>query len=277
MSGMLRQPSHPSSVAGELGTISGLMMTDASLFGSGSSSSMPTKMRRPSCTWGPARPTPWYSCIVSIMSSINFCTTALLRSDLSSARARSRRTGWPMRATFRMDMEQDYTVFTESLRFCPQCGGTLESRLLKATEPERLVCTRCSFVYYIDPKVAVGTIISDERGRIVLVRRAIEPGYGKWVFPGGFIDRGETVEDAAVREAREECGLDIRLDRLLNIYSYPGVAVIIIAFAATALGGCLACDDESLEAQLFEPDQIPWDELAFRSTREALEEFLKRP
>jgi 8-oxo-dGTP diphosphatase len=175
-----------------------------------------------------------------------------------------------------MDMEQDYTVFTESLRFCPQCGGTLESRLLKVTEPERLVCSRCRFVYYIDPKVAVGTIIADERGRIVLVRRAIEPGYGKWVFPGGFIDRGETVEAAALREAREECGLDIRLDRLLNIYSYPGVAVIIIAFAATVLGGCRACDDESLEAQLFEPDQIPWEELAFRSTKEALEEFLKR-
>ena len=176
-----------------------------------------------------------------------------------------------------MDMEQDYTVFTESLRFCPQCGGTLESRLLKATEPARLVCSRCTFVFYIDPKVAVGTIITDERGRIVLVRRAIEPGYGKWVFPGGFIDRGETVEDAAVREAREECGLDIRLDRLINVYSYRGAAVIIIAFAATILGGCLACDDESLEAQLFEPGQIPWDELAFRSTKEALEEFLKRP
>ena len=176
-----------------------------------------------------------------------------------------------------MDMEQDYTVLTESLRFCPQCGGTLESRLLKATEPERLVCSRCSFVYYIDPKVAVGTIITDEGGRIVLVRRAIEPGYGKWVFPGGFIDRGETVEAAALREAREECGLDIRLDRLINIYSYPGVAVIIIAFAATVLGGCLACDDEGLEAELFAPDQIPWDELAFRSTKDALEDFLKRP
>jgi len=174
-----------------------------------------------------------------------------------------------------MDMKQDYTVFNEALRFCPQCGGTLESRLLKATEPARLVCSRCNFVHYIDPKVAVGTIITDEHGRIVLVKRAIEPGYGKWVFPGGFIDRGETVEDAALREAREECGLDIRLDRLVNVYSYPGVAVIIIAFAATSIGGCLACDDEGLEAQLFEPERIPWDELAFRSTKDALEEFLK--
>jgi mutator protein MutT len=176
-----------------------------------------------------------------------------------------------------MDMEQDYTVFNEALRFCPRCGGALESRQLKATEPTRLVCANCNFVYYLDPKVAVGTIITDEHGRVVLVKRAIEPGYGKWVFPGGFIDRGETVEDAAMREAREECGLHVRLDRLLNIYSYPGVAVIIIAFAATVVGGSLECDDESLEAQLFEPHQIPWDELAFKSTREALEEFFRRP
>jgi len=181
-----------------------------------------------------------------------------------------------MRATFRIDMEQDYTVFNDVIRFCARCGGTLETRVLKTTEPERLVCVRCSFVHYVDPKVAVGTIITDEQGRIVLVKRAIEPGYGKWVFPGGFIDRGETVEAAAVREAREECGLDIRLDRLINIYSYPGVAVIIIAYAATAVGGCLGCDDESLEAQLFDAAQIPWDELAFRSTKEALEDFLVR-
>ena len=173
-------------------------------------------------------------------------------------------------------MKQDYKVFNEVIRFCARCGGALESRLLKASEPARLVCVRCSFVHYVDPKVAVGTIISDDHGRIVLVKRAIEPGYGKWVFPGGFIDRGETVEAAAVREAREECGLDIRLDRLINIYSYPGVAVIIIAFAATAIGGCLGCDDESLEAQLFEPARIPWNDLAFRSTQQALEEFLQR-
>jgi 8-oxo-dGTP diphosphatase len=173
-------------------------------------------------------------------------------------------------------MKEDYTVFNETIRFCIRCGGPLESRLLKAAEPERLVCARCGFVHYVDPKVAVGTIIADDDGRIVLVKRAIEPGYGKWVFPGGFIDRGETVEAAAIREAREECGLHVRLDRLLNIYSYPGNAVIIIAYAATMIGGCLGCDDEGLEAQLFEPDRIPWEELAFKSTKQALEEYLRR-
>ena len=92
--------------------------------------------------------------------------------------------------------------------FCPMCGGDLEPRSLKQSEPERLVCVRCGFVFYLDPKVAVGTIIRDEQQRIVLVRRAIEPGYGKWVYPGGYVDRGELVVDAAVREAREEAGLE---------------------------------------------------------------------
>jgi ADP-ribose pyrophosphatase YjhB (NUDIX family) len=161
-------------------------------------------------------------------------------------------------------------------RFCPVCGGPLEPRLLKSTEPERLVCATCGFVFYQDPKVAVGTIITDERDHIVLVRRAIEPGYGKWVFPGGYVDRGEEVLAAAVREAREETGLEIRIDRLVNVYSYAGRAPVIIVYSATAVGGCLACDDEGLEAGYFAPGELPWDALAFRSTHEALKEFLRR-
>ena len=161
-----------------------------------------------------------------------------------------------------------------SFQFCPVCGSALESRLLKAAEPQRLVCVRCGFVFYLDPKVAVGTINSDDRNHVVLVRRAIEPGYGRWVFPGGYVDRGEEVQAAAVREAREETGLDIRIDSLVNIYSYPGRAPIIIVYAATMIGGCLACDDEGLEAGFFAPEAIPWEALAFRSTHEALREFL---
>jgi 8-oxo-dGTP diphosphatase len=156
------------------------------------------------------------------------------------------------------------------------CGGDLEPRSLKATEPERLVCVRCGFVFYLDPKVAVGTVITDDDRRILLVRRAIEPGYGKWVFPGGYVDRGEQVHVAAVREAKEEAGLDVRLDHLINIYSYPGRAPVIIVFAASIVGGEVCCDDEGLEARWFGADEIPWDELAFRSTFEALQEFLGR-
>ena len=163
-------------------------------------------------------------------------------------------------------------------RFCPECAGALELRLLKRGDPQRHVCTRCGHIIYQDPKVAVGTIIAaDSAGRIVLVRRAIEPGYGKWVFPGGYVDRGETVTAAAIREAKEEAGLDIRLDHLLNIYSYTGRPLVVIVYAATAIGGELCTDEECLEARLFTPDEIPWSELAFESTNEGLREYLSGP
>jgi ADP-ribose pyrophosphatase YjhB (NUDIX family) len=158
-------------------------------------------------------------------------------------------------------------------RFCPVCGGSLEGRLLKEGEPKRLVCAACNFVFYLDPKVAVGTIIRWEDSRLVLVRRAIDPGYGLWVFPGGYVDRGEEIRAAAIREAREEAGLDVRLDGLVNIYSYPGRPLIIIVYAATALGGALCTDEECLEARLFSPAEIPWTQLAFPSTHDALREY----
>ena len=168
---------------------------------------------------------------------------------------------------------------TPPYRYCPVCGQRLESRVLKASEPKRLVCTSnmCGFVFYLDPKIAVGTVIRMPDQRIVLVRRAIEPGYGKWVFPGGYVDRGEEIKLAAVREAREESGLEVRLDYLINIYSYAGRAPIIIVYAATCSGGELAVDDEGLEAKAFDPTEIPWDQLAFRSTHEALAEYLNPP
>jgi ADP-ribose pyrophosphatase YjhB (NUDIX family) len=159
------------------------------------------------------------------------------------------------------------------------CGGTLEPRVLKVTEPKRLVCTSqaCGFVFYLDPKIAVGTIIRMPDRRILLVRRAIEPGYGKWVFPGGYVDRGEEIQMAAIREAREEAGVEVRLDHLVNIYSYAGRTPIIVVYAATWTTGEPATDDEGLETRAFDVDTLPWEELAFRSTREALRDYLSRP
>ena len=83
--------------------------------------------------------------------------------------------------------------------------------------------------------------------------------------------------DAAVREAREEAGLEVRLDRLINVYSYPGRAPVVIVYAASILGGALCADDEGLEARFFEPHEIPWDELAFPSTHDGLPEYLASP
>jgi ADP-ribose pyrophosphatase YjhB (NUDIX family) len=163
---------------------------------------------------------------------------------------------------------------TIEYRHCPACGGTLSSKIVVASEPARLVCDACCLVFYVDPKVAVGTICTGPGG-VVLLRRAIEPGLGKWVFPGGYVDRGETAEHAARREAFEEIHAEIRLRRLLNVYSYEGSPVIVIVYEAEVVGGQLSCGEEALEVRWFAQREIPWDDLAFRSTREALRDFLQ--
>ena len=161
------------------------------------------------------------------------------------------------------------------VRFCPHCGERLAPRVVKEGEPARPVCAGCGHIVYLDPKVAVGTIIRNADGDIALVRRSIEPGYGKWVYPGGFVDRGEELHAAALREALEEANLRIRIDSLLDLYSYPGQTTIIIVYTATAIGGALRADDESLEAAWFKADELPWPELAFRSADDALRDYLR--
>lgn len=159
-------------------------------------------------------------------------------------------------------------------RFCPRCGGALEHRQVKDNEPKRLVCRACGFVFYQDPKVVAGTLFTLRAG-IVLLRRAVEPGLGKWVFPGGYVDRGESVQDAAVRETREESQLEVRLGPLLNVYSYPGSANVIVVYTAEVIGGQLEAADESDEARIFPAEELPWGELAFASTKDALTDYLK--
>jgi ADP-ribose pyrophosphatase YjhB (NUDIX family) len=163
----------------------------------------------------------------------------------------------------------------ELYRFCPRCAGDLEARVIKQGEPPRLVCARCGFVFYLDPKVAACTITLWDGG-IVLLRRAIEPSLGKWVFPGGFVDRGETVGGAAVRETLEEVNLRVSLTGILDAYSYPGSQVVVVVYAAEVVGGRPEARDECLEVRTFLPEEIPWDDLAFESTREALRDYVRR-
>ncbi|MEW6187668.1 MAG: NUDIX hydrolase [Thermodesulfobacteriota bacterium] len=157
-------------------------------------------------------------------------------------------------------------------RFCPLCGRKLAWKQLKTNEPERLVCGGCAFVFYLDPKVAAGTVTLFQN-RIVLAKRGIAPGYGQWVIPGGFVDRGETLEEAAVRETLEETGLEVRVTSLLNVYSYTGKTVVVAAFTAEVLSGVPTACDETLEIGLFSLEEIPWSELAFPSTKDALTDF----
>ena len=159
-------------------------------------------------------------------------------------------------------------------RFCPRCGGDLEKRVVKAMEPKRLVCQNCSFIFYQDPKVVAATIFT-LNGGIVLLKRGVEPAIGKWVFPGGYVDRGESVHDAAIRETKEESRLDVKISSLLNVYSYEGSPNIIVVYNAEIIGGELGAADESVDAGTFLPADIPWHDLAFASTKDALRDYLR--
>ena len=159
-----------------------------------------------------------------------------------------------------------------TFKYCPVCGGLLKTERPRHTEPSRLVCSRCDFVFYLDPKVVACSIVEME-DRIVLLRRAINPQKGKWVMPGGYVDRGEEVEAAAIRETEEECGLKTQIGRLLGVYSYHSEMTVVIVYLTQHLSGDLISGDETLEAMLFSERDIPWEDLAFRSTRDALKDY----
>jgi len=207
-------------------------------------------------------------------------------------------------------------TFLETLtlpRFCHQCGGPLRERLVEAEDRPRLVCDQCGFIHYVNPKIVVGAI-PERAGRVLLMRRGIEPRYGAWTFPGGFMEIDETAEEAALREAEEEVGLSLKLGRLLGIYSRPagfarrpgdsplargesasggrggqthprrapqagsatgeGPGILAVVFRARAGRTPPRVGDECLEIAWFRPEDIPWDELAFDTTHWALRDWV---
>jgi ADP-ribose pyrophosphatase YjhB (NUDIX family) len=160
-------------------------------------------------------------------------------------------------------------------RFCPRCAGPLAPSILKEGEPSRPACPACGFAAYLNPRVAACTITTLDGG-IVLARRGIEPELGKWILPGGLVDRGETLPAAAVRETREEIKVRVALTGILDVYSFAGQDTVVAVYAADVLSGVPEAGDETLEVKVFAPEAIPWDELGFDTTRAALRDYVRR-
>jgi len=142
-------------------------------------------------------------------------------------------------------------------------------------ELEIVACGRCGFVFYLGPKLVAGAI-AELDGGIVLIQRSIEPGYGRWTFPGGFVERGEVAESAAARETLEETGLEIEVGGIVGLYTYEGQIPAIAVFAARVLRGVGSPLDETLDVKGFPRDGLPWSEMAFQSTERALKDYLRR-
>jgi ADP-ribose pyrophosphatase YjhB (NUDIX family) len=136
---------------------------------------------------------------------------------------------------------------------------------------ERLVCRRCGFVLYENPKIIVGSVIVHQ-GRVLLCRRAIPPSVGRWTLPAGFLEMGETADEGARREAWEEACARIRLDGLLGIYNIRAIGQVQLIYrAGFEAEASFAAGPESSEVGIFGWDEIPWSNLAFSSVRWSLE------
>ena len=143
---------------------------------------------------------------------------------------------------------------SESISFCQRCGERLAITQIEG-HPQKH-CPRCGQVVFLDPKVAAVVLVL-MNDKLVLVRRANEPAMGRWSFPSGYVDRCEAVEDAAVREVKEETGLEVRLTGFVGLYSRTGSPVVLAAYSAEVTGGVLQPGPEVQETALFHPERLP--------------------
>jgi ADP-ribose pyrophosphatase YjhB (NUDIX family) len=157
----------------------------------------------------------------------------------------------------------------EDARYCPRCGAGG----LRVEFPRSIGCDVCGHRAFYNPKPVACAIPRDARGRVILLRRGFEPGRGLWTFPGGFVDLGESVEDAARREAREELQIDVALQGLVGVYSRPEDRIVLVVYAATTRDEPRTTP-EATATTAFATGDIPWDDLAFWSTERALRDLL---
>jgi ADP-ribose pyrophosphatase YjhB (NUDIX family) len=161
-------------------------------------------------------------------------------------------------------------------QYCQVCGAPLRRPDLPSLGGPPWICSGCGRAVYEDPKLAVAGVVS-HNGSVVLLRRAQrDKAYNRWILPGGHVNRGEEMEAATLREINEETGLEADLRGLVGVYSYPDHPVVLAVYQARALSLDLRPSAEALEIAFFRQSEIPWDELGYRSTGDALRDYFSK-
>jgi ADP-ribose pyrophosphatase YjhB (NUDIX family) len=161
-----------------------------------------------------------------------------------------------------------------TMKFCATCGAAVTRKVPAGDNVPRFVCDSCQAIHYQNPKVVVGCI-PEWDGQILLCKRAIEPRSGLWTFPAGFMELGETVEAAVIRETLEEAHAEVDLQGLYGVFSLPHVSQVYIIYRGTLRTPDFRAGEESLEVQLYSRKDLPWNDLAFPVIREALERYVE--
>ncbi len=160
----------------------------------------------------------------------------------------------------------------QRVRFCQQCGSELVQREIEGAD--RPYCERCGSPVFFDPKLAA-VVLTAIDGKLLMVRRGVEPQMGRWAFPSGYVDRGESVETAACREVLEETGMIVEVERMLGVYSRDGRDVVLIAFAARVTGGEMKAGHDAQEVGLFAPEDLT--NLPFPHDADILRDWQRHP
>jgi ADP-ribose pyrophosphatase YjhB (NUDIX family) len=161
-------------------------------------------------------------------------------------------------------------------RHCLKCGAAAEFRIPEGDQRERLVCLECGFIFYQNPAVVVTTLAMWE-DQVLLCQRAIEPSLGKWCLPGGFLERGETLEEGAIREMYEETFAEVQIERLFAQFTLRHIGTLMFCFLGQLKRPVFQVGPECLDVQLFSWKQLEATSLAFPSHTFALEEFRRDP
>ena len=159
------------------------------------------------------------------------------------------------------------------MKFCPNCAAPIGRRVPPGDSLPRYLCDACGSIHYQNPRLVVGTVPEWE-GRVLLCRRAIEPRYGYWTLPAGFMENDETAGDAALRETLEEAGARVELAAPFTMVSVPRVNQVHLFYRARLLDLDFRPGVESLEVALVEEAKIPWQEIAFRTVGLTLKHWL---